>query len=79
MFGRPFKLDESRNLAICPKRFAANEELCVLDGIFLKKFPHNFTCGIICVRDTEKNLRLTGVILVETSFGGIRWWFCRSL
>jgi hypothetical protein len=65
MFGRPFKLDESRNLAICPKRFAANEKLCVLIGILLKEFLHDFTYGVVCVRDAEKDLSLTGVILVE--------------
>ena len=65
MFGQPFELNERRNLAICPKRFAANEKLCVATGIFPKEFPDDFTYGVVRVRDTKKDLYLTGVILAE--------------
>ena len=36
-----------------------------MTGIFLKEFPHNSTYGVVCVRDAEKDLRLTCVILVK--------------
>ena len=58
MFGVALKLGDFGDFGVRAGRFAADDEMRVARGIFLKKFLDDFADRVVRVGDAEKNLRL---------------------